>query len=294
MTRLFQTPIPTIKVGYTFGSGSAAVKALAADMNSVISQLNNLDVDLVAGDTGGGGVSSNPISFTGDGSGLSIVLQDGAVVAGNLFASGLTAIDNSYFNGQPGLTTLDFGPVVIYYGNVQLSDNNLAGSPTLTTLNMHNVVALFGNPDQARDNNVSFSPTLNALTSVDFSSVAYMAGFNLHSTSLATLNFPAIVDIGPGGFFVSACPALVTFSMGTTLKSVDPDNGGFTLTGAALNQASVDGILVRLAALDGTNGTTIFQNVTVDLSGGTSSAPSATGTAAKAVLVGRGCTVTTN
>jgi hypothetical protein len=66
------------------------------------------------------------------------------------------------------------------------------------------------------------------------------------------------------------------------------------MTGMKLDQASVDGILVSLAALDGTNGTTAYSNKTVNLSGGTSSAPSATGLAAKATLVGRGCTVNTN
>ena len=70
--------------------------------------------------------------------------------------------------------------------------------------------------------------------------------------------------------------------------------GNVTITGAALNQASVDGILVSLAALDGTNGTTAWSSKTVNLSGGTSSTPSATGIAATATLVGRGCTVTTN
>lgn len=62
----------------------------------------------------------------------------------------------------------------------------------------------------------------------------------------------------------------------------------------ALSQASVDNVLVRLAALDGTGGTTSYDNKTVDLSGGTDAAPSATGLAAKATLEGRGCTVTVN
>jgi hypothetical protein len=65
------------------------------------------------------------------------------------------------------------------------------------------------------------------------------------------------------------------------------------ITSAALNQASVDSILVALAALDGTNGTTIFSNRIVTITG-TSATPSATGLSAKATLVARGCTVTNN
>ena len=66
------------------------------------------------------------------------------------------------------------------------------------------------------------------------------------------------------------------------------------MSGMKLNQASVDSILVSLAALDGTNGTTAYSSKTILLNGGTSSAPSATGLAAKATLQARSCTVTTN
>jgi hypothetical protein len=79
--------------------------------------------------------------------------------------------------------------------------------------------------------------------------------------------------------------------MGGTLKSV---GGNFSATGCALNQASIDGILVSLAALDGTGGTTAYSSKTVALTGGTNATPSATGLAAKAVLVARSCTVTNN
>jgi hypothetical protein len=55
----------------------------------------------------------------------------------------------------------------------------------------------------------------------------------------------------------------------------------------ALNQTSVDNILVSLDASGITNNTT-------SLAGGTSAAPSATGLAAKASLQGKGWTVLTN
>jgi hypothetical protein len=65
------------------------------------------------------------------------------------------------------------------------------------------------------------------------------------------------------------------------------------MTSCALNQASVDDLLVRLAALDGTGLTTAYSSKTVTILG-TSAAPSATGLAAKATLAARGCTVTHN
>jgi hypothetical protein len=49
----------------------------------------------------------------------------------------------------------------------------------------------------------------------------------------------------------------------------------------------------RRPSMVSTNGTTLFSTRTVTITG-TSSTPSATGLAAKATLVARGCTVTTN
>jgi hypothetical protein len=69
--------------------------------------------------------------------------------------------------------------------------------------------------------------------------------------------------------------------------------GDVTITVCNLNQASVDGLLVLLAGLDGTGGTTSYDTHIVDLSGNCA-IPSATGLAAKTTLEGRGNTVTVN
>jgi hypothetical protein len=66
------------------------------------------------------------------------------------------------------------------------------------------------------------------------------------------------------------------------------------MSGMKLDAASVNGILVSLAALDGTNGTTAYSSKTILLNGGTSATPSGAGITAKATLVARGCVVTTN
>ncbi|MFB1501512.1 hypothetical protein [Thiocapsa sp. N5-Cardenillas] len=135
-----------------------------------------------------------------------------------------------------------------------------------------------------------FGPTLASATTITLTSLATLRStMALSAASVTTLSLPAIISVATT--FTITAANLVTFSLGSTLKSV---GGNFTMTGMKLNQASVDGILVSLAALDGTGGTTAYSSKTVNLSGGTSSAPSATGLAAKATLEGRGCTVTVN
>lgn len=71
------------------------------------------------------------------------------------------------------------------------------------------------------------------------------------------------------------------------LKSM-PANATFTIT-AQLDQTSVDSILVSLALLDGTNGTKLLNNGTINLQYPNSS-PSAIGQSAANSLRGRGVT----
>jgi hypothetical protein len=162
----------------------------------------------------------------------------------------------------------------------------------------------------------SFTPgTMNSLTTLSFPALTTIGGSFIPSTmsSLTTLSFPALTTVGINfnpntmaalttislsaivsiGFTINistGMAALNTFTLGSTLKSV---GSNVSITSAALTQASVDSILVRLAALDGTNGTIAYSSKTVTITG-TSATPSATGLAAKVILVARGCTVTTN
>lgn len=113
---------------------------------------------------------------------------------------------------------------------------------------------------------------------------------------LTTINLPSLeIASGQGSvsFNISGAPNLTTF---TVKQNPLLYLGNFICTGAALNQASVDGILVALAYMDGVNNAPYpaWSSKTVNLSGGTSATPSATGLAAKATLVARGCTVTHN
>jgi hypothetical protein len=131
--------------------------------------------------------------------------------------------------------------------------------------------------------------------SIDLPVLATIGGYiNGSSTYLTTLNLPSIITITGGidfyGFYPQF-PALTTFSFGAGLLTL---GGNCNMAGCALDLASVDGILASLAALNGTSGTTSYDNNTIDLSLGTSATPDAAGLASIAILTGRGNTVNHN
>jgi hypothetical protein len=142
---------------------------------------------------------------------------------------------------------------------------------------------------------------LPALTTMSFPKLTVIVGAlsangsgALTSVSLPSIEIIAIsLTTGSAIGFTSGTASLTDFNIGSSIKRVGGTAGNVLFTSCALNQASVDNILVRLAALDGTGGTTAFSNRTVTITG-TSSTPSATGLSAKATLVARGCTVTNN
>ena len=128
------------------------------------------------------------------------------------------------------------------------------------------------------------------LTSIDLSSYSTCTGSIVFEADILTsFSLPALTVVN--GAVTLTMPLLVTFSMNAGLLEID---GNFSITGASLDLASVDGILASLAALDGTGGTTAYSNLTIDLSGGTSAAPDAAGLASIAILTGRGNTVNHN
>lgn len=132
---------------------------------------------------------------------------------------------------------------------------------------------------------------VNFLRTVFNNGDIYLTGMG----ALTTFTLPVIEVIGSsGGISIDVSnggtAALSTFTLGSTLRLI---NGNVIMTSCALLVASVDDILVRLAALDGTGLTTAYSTKTVTITG-TSATPSATGLAAKATLVARGCTVTHN
>ncbi len=118
-----------------------------------------------------------------------------------------------------------------------------------------------------------------------------LGGFDFENdTTLVTLNFPNLIDIDPtntqGGFlFITGCTLLTT----VTLPHFVPNNGGsYSITACALSASTVNAILAQFKAAAG------FVSGSLDLSGGTSAAPTGQGITDKATLIGRGVTVTTN
>ena len=208
----------------------------------------------------------------------------------------LTAIGANFSPVGTSLATVSMPSLIVVSGAFSPT---LAALTTLTLTNLQSVVGAFGLTAASLTTlslpalttlGAGFSPVCASATTVTLTSLANITGAVAPSfAALTTLSFPAIVSASSTWTITAA--NLVTFSLQSTLKSI---GGNFTMTGMKLNQASVDGILVSLAALDGTNGTTAYSSKTINLSGGTSSAPSATGLAAKTVLLARSCTVTTN
>jgi hypothetical protein len=221
------------------------------------------------------------------------------------------AIDGEYIGAQGlYLKTLDLR-MDINTGLTVFQIANAAGSPP-DGINIEQFPATavaFTNMINCRS---SFIGTNNTIIALDVSSLEVVQGdVAFAAASLTELDFSAL-RIGLGRFNPD-CAALETVDL-TALEYQFGDieinaanftdfiwtedvvkyvGGDFLTTNNTLNEASVDSIVKRLADLDGTNDTRIYENKTVTITGG-ASAPSITGNAAVLTLIGRGCTVTTN
>jgi hypothetical protein len=150
----------------------------------------------------------------------------------------------------------------------------------------------------------SFSPggslgsNMNSVITINASSLEFAGSISLGTmSSLTTVSFPSLVTVNGLINITSSATGsnLTNFSIGSGLKHI---GGNVTITGQKLTAASIENILVRLAALDGTSSTISYETGrTVNLSGGTSSGLSALTTNAsnaRATLLARGVTVTLN
>jgi hypothetical protein len=229
----------------------------------------------------------------------------------NALAS-LAAPKLSYIHGnfQPNqmsnLTTLSI-PELSYVGQF-----NASNMPALATLAAPNLTTVGQGLSAANFSSLTslslpklatvgqgFTPnTMPLLTTISLpalSSVGNTIGSSIQLTvmnALTTLSLPSLAIISGGGVQANL-PALANVTLPTdgTFK-----NGGtsFSMTGAALTQASVNNILQAYASLNGTNGTTSWVN-TLNVSGGTSAAPSNLGSTttpgSQFVCAGTTCTV---
>jgi hypothetical protein len=192
------------------------------------------------------------------------------------------------------VTTIDFPALTTMYSNEDddhysyFSIYSLSGLgfPNLTTINLPLLRILS-----------YFYIIAPALTSINLPSLESIGIFEfIKCNLLTTVTFPKLIrhhGTTTGYDFIivtDGCPLLANITLPTSLLEV---KGNINITSAALTQASVDNILTRMAALNGTNGTTSYNNKTIVLTG-TSASPSAIGLAAKSILEARGCTITVN
>lgn len=249
----------------------------------------------------------NPVQFT---------IYNGGVEQNGTFISPyiISTFDDSFT--EPNITSLNLGSIQ------QLTVTNGLTLPNLEYFTANSLVSFMNSsililpniinylipnvkyiPDPSGMNISSSTLTTLDVSSVEFMTSLYLSAPNLTSLSLpllktittlqifvgiTTLNLPSIKSIG---YIIIDDPNMTTFSFGSSLLNV---GGSVNMDGLALNQSSVDGILVSLASLNGTLGTISYDNNIIDLSGGTSSSPSSLGIAAIATLSARGNIVTTN
>lgn len=175
-----------------------------------------------------------------------------------------------------GITSFSFPKLEVVNGTL----TNLGVN--VSTYNLPELLEVLGFQDTAS----------TAVTSFPFPKLKIVGTFSISGTksSLTSISFGALEHITGTFTMPTTSASLSSFTFADTLKSF---NSNFVTTSNSLDQSSVDNILIRLAALDGTNGTAAYSSKTVTITG-TSATPSAAGLTAKATLQARGCTVTTN
>ena len=152
-----------------------------------------------------------------------------------------------------------------------------------------------GMPALTRMNNSMFIYSNQYMTTIpDFTSLHRIGGdiriyYNPDLTAFP--QFPTLSYCA--NIYCENNPVMTT--VGTSfLPTVLWVDGEVNFRNCALDEASIDKILVRLASLDGTNGTTTYQYRNIYLDGGSNAIPSSTGQDAITTLQGRGCNVYVN
>lgn len=211
------------------------------------------------------------------------------------------------FSTLNSLTSLNF-PKLIEVGGVFTIQScaSLASinAPELTTVysgfnpNNNNILASINMPKLRKVSGQVGLYTCPLMTNYSLPSLEICLGFTMQGSNpaLTTLSFPklkycyGIIDI-----YSNTSLANFTLPINGDLKAITQN---ITMTGNALTAASVENILVAVATLDGTNGTTAYTSgKIINLSGGTSSGTAALTPAAivaRDLLLSRGITVTLN
>lgn len=190
----------------------------------------------------------------------------------NLKLLGTVTVQGSLIN------TLSFPSLLSVNNNLYISSiatDTPISFPALQVINQSLDVINFQSDTISFPNLVYIGNNLN---------LSLSAGANPQTLNLNSLQtiFGTYVNIQMSNLTSFALPSLKYISNGCNIYFY-----------TALDQTSVDNVLVALAALDGTNGTFIWSVGTINISGG-NAAPGATGVTAKDVLIARGISVSTN
>lgn len=211
----------------------------------------------------------------------------------------------SFMTSIPTSITTISAPNLVYLGS------NAFGSSPLTYASLTSISlpklrisgTLFGNNtmnaltslDLSSLISGSFSPTnINGLTSLSFPSLKYLSTLSIpNATSLTSISTPSLVQIGQ--LTLGTLSACTTWTL-PTLGTWKILTASFTITSCAFNQTTVDNILAALAYMDGTNNTSAYSSGRTVTITGTSSAPTNLGstTQAGSSFVGAGTTCTVN
>lgn len=192
-------------------------------------------------------------------------------------------------NTMASLTTWSFPSLEIVAGNFQpgtFASLTSFSCPALTTVGGNFAPTTMGSLTTysfallTRIGGNYAPTTMGVLTTCSINSLQYVDGtFSIFTMgSLTTASYSGMVRYGSTITMNSGLGSLANVTLGTigTLKEVA--GATVNLSGQALTQSSVDGILKLLDSLDGTGGTTSFgTGKTVTLSGGTNASPTTTG-----------------
>jgi hypothetical protein len=193
---------------------------------------------------------------------------------------------NIYFGNTPNLTSVDFSELQVVTGAIGINMPN-------TGIQVFKEETF---PSLREVNTINYGWSFIQGLEVDLPLVTKINGLDggASSSGITKINLPGLVQI-PGFISVQNASNLTQLTLGTVGVTKSWSNYVNLYTeGCALNQASVDNILLVLLSLDGTNGTTSLQGGYVSLNGGTNSAPSPAGLAAANTLMTRGLYISLN
>ena len=218
------------------------------------------------------------------------------------------------FSNCYNLTTMDFPSLTLVNSGINFGNNGMLSTINFPLLEIVNILNInFSDPGITGFRQSMFPSLRKASFGLGYN---YLPSFEIDfplltdltnntngssSSNLTQINLPALVNIyyyqSTNNFYTLS--NVILGAVGVTKKW-----GGSGMSGSnppsvyfqscALDQPSVDNILMVMASLDGTNGTTYNANGQIVLNGGSNSAPSSSGLTAIMTLQGRGFYVSTN